>query len=204
MAIQLQTLVLVGPSDSDDGTVLVGRKRTLASSTSLAHVPIWLGGTKIMLAPTRHSPEFAVAREVLQLADKGLRSQYVYSPAHVTSQGLSQPVCFAATRWLSAVIEGVEVPVETSILSEGELPGGTAQNNIFSLVVIHGRSVYCQLSGNHKGAGGRPSSQQQQDSVITKKGPDAWTVSAQVWEHQRTSKLLSSVNCFTVAICSCK
>ena len=149
-----------------------------------------------MLAPTRHSSEFAVACAVLQLADKGRCSHSVYSPAHVIGQGLSQPVCFAATRWLSAVIEGVKVPVGTSILSEGELPGGTAQNNNCSPVVIHGHSVKFRLSGNHKGAGGRRSSQQQQGSVITKKGPDAWTVSAQVWEHQRTRKLLSSINMF--------
>ena len=143
-----------------------------------------------VLAPTRHSSEFAVAREILELSGKGLRPQHVFGPAHVTSQGLSQPACFAATRWLSAVVEGVEVHVETSILSEGKLPGGPAQNNIFSLVVIHGQPVYCQISGKHKGAGGRPSSQKQRGAVITKKGPDGWSVSAQVWAASKTRRLL--------------
>lgn len=109
----------------------------------------------------------------------------------MTSRGLSQPACFAATRWLSAVIEGVAVHLETSILSEGELPGGDTQNNIFSLVAVHGQPVYCSVSGKHKGAGGRLSSQQQQGSVITKKGPDGWSVSAQ---HKKTLRLLQSVH----------
>ena len=57
---------------------------------------------------------------------------------------------------------------------------GAAQNTIFGLPVTHGQPVYCQVTGKHRGAGGRPSSQQQQGSAITKKGPDSWVVTAQV------------------------
>ena len=68
-----------------------------------------------MLATTRHSSEFAVARKVLIPADNRDRLQHIYSPAHVSSLGLTQPACFAANRWLRANFEWVDVPYETSI-----------------------------------------------------------------------------------------
>lgn len=72
-------------------------------------------------------------------------------------------------------------PTRPPSLSDGDLPGGSAQNSKISLVVIHGHSVDCQSSGKHKGAGGRSSSKKQDGVVITKKGRDARTVSVQVW-----------------------
>lgn len=142
------------------------------------------------LAESRCSLNFAKARRALQDADKGVCPIGTYYPADLADVGLGHPACFAVFRWLAASFEGnSSTSCETSLLSASKLPIGDIESDILELAVSHGQAISCQLSAKHtcKGAGGRRVSQEQDEVKVTKKGPDSWLVTAEVWQHLATN-----------------
>ena len=125
-----------------------------------------------------------MARQALQ--GRCPLNDHTFRDTDLIGMGLSKyhPALFAAYRWLAALFENADAASETSILSVSGLSSGATETDKLQLALINGQPVSCQMSARRigKGAGGRRVKDALHDSVISKKGPDSWSMSAQVWK----------------------